>query len=134
MKVIVTGAKGFLGKKIFNKLKKKGHTILSYDIVDGQDILNNQQLEKTIIDFCPNTIIHLAACADLNIFAKKPDISYKINVIGTKNILNLCQKYNVRLLFASTCCCYVIIINIHQMKPHLLILQKNTQNQKKKVK
>jgi nucleoside-diphosphate-sugar epimerase len=106
MKIIITGGTGFLGKRLCRKLKENGHKILSYDIVDGYDILNNEQLEKAFIDFNVNTIIHLAACADLNIFAKKPEISYKINVIGTRNILKLCQKYNVRLLFASTCCCY----------------------------
>ena len=106
MKIIITGGTGFLGKRLCRKLSSNGQTILSYDIVDGYDILNKEQLEKTFIDFNPDSIIHLAACADLNIFAKKPEISYKINVIGTRNILKLCKKYNVRLLFASTCCCY----------------------------
>lgn len=106
MKIIITGGTGFLGKRLSRKLKRNGHEIMSYDIIDGYDILNIEQMKETIISFKPNTIIHLAACSDLNIFAKKPEISYKINVIGTKNILNLCEKHNVRLLFASTCCAY----------------------------
>ena len=79
---------------------------MSYDIVDGYDILNTSQLKQVFDNFKPDTIIHLAACADLNIFAKKPEISHKINVIGTRNILKLCDEEKVRLLFASTCCCY----------------------------
>lgn len=106
MKIIITGGTGFLGKRLSRKLKRNGHEIMSYDIIDGYDILNIEQMKETILSFKPNTIIHLAACSDLNIFAKKPEISYKINVIGTKNILNLCEKHNVRLLFASTCCAY----------------------------
>ena len=106
MKIIITGGTGFLGKCLCRKLKNNKHDIMSYDIVDGYDILNTEQLENTFQNFNPDTVIHLAACADLNIFANKPKISYKINVIGTRNILELCQKYNVRLLFASTCCCY----------------------------
>ncbi|MBO8142904.1 MAG: NAD(P)-dependent oxidoreductase [Firmicutes bacterium] len=106
MKIIITGGTGFLGKRLCRKLEENDHAIMSYDIVNGYDILNVEQMEETIKSFKPDTIIHLAACADLNIFAKKPEISYKINVIGTRNILKLCQKYNARLLFASTCCCY----------------------------
>ncbi len=106
MKIIVTGGTGFLGKRLCRKLKEHNHEIMSYDIVDGYDILNTSQLKEIFDSFKPDTIIHLAACADLNIFAKKPEISHKINVIGTRNILKLCDEKKVRLLFASTCCCY----------------------------
>lgn len=106
MKIIITGGTGFLGKRLCRKLKEHKHDIMSYDIVDGYDILNTTQLKETFDSFKPDTIIHLAACADLNIFAKKPEISHKINVIGTRNILKLCDEKKVRLLFASTCCCY----------------------------
>lgn len=104
MKVIVTGSNGFLGKRLLRQLKN--HTIFNYDILEGYDILDNEQLEETFNSFKPDSIIHLAACSDLNIYREKPEISHKINIIGTRNILNLCNKYNVRLLFASTCCCY----------------------------
>ena len=106
MKIIVTGSNGFLGKQLCKSLQKNKYEIFKYDITDEYDILNLEQLENIFENFKPDAIIHLAACADLNIFVKKPEISYKINVIGTRNILELCQKYNVRLLFASTCCCY----------------------------
>lgn len=82
------------------------HQLFSYDIVDGYDILDTEQPETVVDKFNPDSIIHLAACADLNIFRENPEISHKINIIGTRNILHLCKKYNVRLLFASTCCCY----------------------------
>jgi len=104
MKIILTGGSGFLGKLLNKELKN--HQVFNYDIIDGHDILDKEQLEKTFYEYNPDTIIHLAACSDLNIYRDKPDISYKINVIGTRNILKMCQKYNVRLLFASTCCCY----------------------------
>lgn len=106
MKIIITGGNGFLGKRLYRKLTENKHQIMCYDIIDGYDILNVEQMEEIILSFKPNTIIHLAACSDLNIYAKNPEISYKINVIGTRNILTLCKKYNVRLLFGSTCCCY----------------------------
>ena len=51
---------------------------MSYDIIDGYDILNIEQMKEAIISFNPNTIIHLAACSDLNIFAKKPEYHIKL--------------------------------------------------------
>ena len=106
MKIIVTGGTGFLGKRVCRKLTTNGHTVFSYDLIDGYDILNTEQLENAFKTFKPKCVVHLAACADLNIFAKNPEISHKINVIGTRNILKMCNKYSARLLFASTCCCY----------------------------
>lgn len=106
MKVIVTGGSGFLGKRLCRKLIGNGHTVLSYDVLQGYDILSPEQLDRTFAEFGPHSIVHLAACSDLNIYAEKPEISYKINVIGTRNILAACEKHNVRLLFASTCCAY----------------------------
>ena len=44
MKIIVTGGTGFLGKRLCRKLTTNGHKIFSYDLVDGYDILNNEQL------------------------------------------------------------------------------------------
>ena len=106
MKIIVTGGTGFLGKQVMTQLIKRNHEVFNYDIVEGCDILNKTQIESVIQSFQPTTMIHLAACSDLNIYRDKPEISYRINVIGTRNLLQLCENYSIRLLFASTCCCY----------------------------
>lgn len=106
MKYLITGASGFLGKRLRRQLRQKNHEVFCYDITLGYNILHTDQLETIISDWKPDTIIHLAACADLNIYREKPEVSQKVNIEGTSNILKLCEKYNVRLLFASTCCCY----------------------------
>ena len=43
-----------------------------FDLLPGRSeaILNTSQLKQVFDNFKPDTIIHLAACADLNIFAK----------------------------------------------------------------
>lgn len=105
MKIIITGSKGFLGVHLCKELIKN-HKIFEYDIIDGFDILNISQLDQIFNKFKPDSIIHLAACANLNFFKENCDKNNMINIIGTRNILNICQKYHTRLLFASTCCCY----------------------------
>jgi len=106
MRILLTGASGFLGRRLRRELRQKKHEVFCYDITLGYNIMFPDQIENTIINWKPDTIIHLAALADLNIFKEKPEFGYQLNVVGTRNVLNLCQKYNLRLLFASTCCCY----------------------------
>ena len=69
MKIIITGSSGFLGKRLVKSLLKKNHDIFEYDILNGYDILNIEQLEKLFIEYKPDSIIHLAAwseaCANL---------------------------------------------------------------------
>ena len=106
MKIAITGSTGFLGKRLCTQLNELGHTTFGYDISEGYDICNFEQLEEFVKKCTPDTIIHLAAIADLNIFQRNPEIGEKINIIGTNNILKVCNLHKVRMLFASTCCAY----------------------------
>lgn len=106
MKFLITGSSGFLGTALSNKLKKLNHTVISYDLDNNQDICDKEQFYNTLKESGAKTVIHLAAIADLYIFHKNLSLSNKVNIEGTRNILEVCQKLQVRLLFASTCCCY----------------------------
>lgn len=104
MKIIVTGGDGFLGRVL--RLSLKSHTVFNYDITTAHSILDTVQLEQIFSTFQPEAVIHLAATADLNLYTLSPSRSEEINVVGTQNILAMCEKYGARLLFASTCCSY----------------------------
>jgi nucleoside-diphosphate-sugar epimerase len=106
MRILITGSSGFLGIALKDKLNKLGHIVIPYDLVDGKDICNKEDFYKTLKESKAETVIHLAAIADLYLFHKNPTLSNKVNIEGTKNILNACQELKARLLFASTCCCY----------------------------
>lgn len=106
MKILITGSSGFLGSALSKQLSKLGHNVIPYDISDGKDICDANQFYNTLKESGATTVIHLAAIADLYLFHNKPELSNKINIEGTSNILKTCQELNVRLLFASTCCSY----------------------------
>eukprot|EP01087_Luapelamoeba_hula_P009867 TRINITY_DN2581_c0_g1_i1.p1 TRINITY_DN2581_c0_g1~~TRINITY_DN2581_c0_g1_i1.p1 ORF type:complete len:302 (+),score=45.76 TRINITY_DN2581_c0_g1_i1:141-1046(+) len=106
-RILVTGSGGFLGQKVVRALEAKGHSVTGFDVLQGQDLLNPTDIENALtvngqIDVC----VHLAAVADLNIFAKTPEISQAINVDGTRLLLAACVRHNTRMLFAGTCCSY----------------------------
>lgn len=106
MKVVVTGGAGFLGKNIQRVFEKEGVEFVSYDFVDGFDITNKEQFEEFIALHNPDICIHLAAVANLNIYDEDIGHGHNVNVIGTQNVIDICQKHGIRMIFASTCCCY----------------------------
>jgi UDP-glucose 4-epimerase len=103
-KILIAGGKGFLGKRLTKALVNKGYKIITFDIVDAQDITKPQQIERAIKN-C-DVVIHLAAVADLNYAREHPKETMDVNILGTINVLEGCRKYKKDLIFASTCCVY----------------------------
>lgn len=106
MKILVTGGKGFIGLKLMERLRQLGHEPVSYDIVDGQDIFDLDQLEAAVM--AADAVYHIAAEADLTRMmtldgGKRGVIA---NVAQTDNLAYLCAKHGRWLLFASTICVY----------------------------
>ena len=91
MRVLLTGASGFLGRRVRRELRKNKHDVFCYDVRLGYNILYPDQIENTILNWKPDVIIHLAALADLNIFKQKPEVGYELNVV--KGALETIKKF-----------------------------------------
>jgi NADH dehydrogenase len=111
-KILITGATGFVGQAVVNHLyrkrplvclvrdKKKDHVLkkLPVKIVYG-DILDPKSLIKTTQK--ADKVIHLAATHAGHI--QKGLGSYQDNITGMKNLVNACQKNQVKkIIFIST--------------------------------
>jgi nucleoside-diphosphate-sugar epimerase len=108
MKILVTGASGFIGNFIVNELVNHGHTLntltrkKNYEITGTRtftgDIKDVLTLRSAFEDI--DAVIHNAAYS--NDWGKK-SLFYESNVGGTRNIADACMKYGVsRLLYTST--------------------------------
>lgn len=106
MNIIVTGSRGFLGSELVKFLNKNtDNAIVECDLLLGHDITKSETLEKLFsgdVDCC----MHLAAVSNLNIFDEDEKNGDDINVVGTRNLMDLCVKHNVKMYIASTCCLY----------------------------
>ena len=100
MKIAVTGGSGFIGTNIIEDLLEKKYEIINIDykepkITDRRniwknvDITNYNDFEKTLIEFNPDFIIHLAARTDLD---GKTVEDYKANTIGVENLMKILPK------------------------------------------
>ena len=131
MNILVTGAAGFIGSHLCEKLLVDGNTVVGFDnfdpfyertikennlktsisngsfnLVEG-DIRDTESVEKLFNENTFEVVVHLAAKAGVRPSIKDPIVYYKVNVLGTLNILEMMKKNDIkRLVFASSSSVY----------------------------
>lgn len=99
MIVAVAGSEGFVGKNVCMQLQEAGHDVIRIDISQGVDLCNNAiigQIEPI------DSFIHLANLVYVPGSYQDPEKFYRINYLTTLNALEICRKYNARLIYASS--------------------------------
>ena len=100
-KIIFTGGSGKFGK-VFKKFHSNKNFIY-YPSSKNFDVTNPEKMEKFIKKIKPKFIIHAAAISrPMNLHEKKIEKSILTNIIGTSNVVNLCRKYKIKLIYFST--------------------------------
>lgn len=127
MKFLVTGGAGFIGNNIVRLLLESGHSV---DIIDNlhvgkieniEDIIdkvnffqvdtrNREELEKIIKNY--DGVFHEAALTSVPESFKKPKEYHDVNVIGTKNIFEIANRENIRVVYASSSSVYGDVTHI----------------------
>jgi UDP-glucose 4-epimerase len=100
MKILITGSKGFVGKHLTISLEKK-YKIVSYDLIDGQDIFDEKLLNKSLNNV--DVVIHLAAFVSGIESWDKPEEYLLNNGIGTYKVIKSAIKKRVKkiIIFSS---------------------------------
>ena len=99
-KILVTGGDGR-----FAKVLKEKNKILDLKFLSKKElnILNEKSIEKAIKKYKPIIILHCAALSrPMSIHDKDIKKNININIIGTANIVKICEKKNVKLIYFST--------------------------------
>ena len=121
MNILITGGCGFIGHNLLNKLKKQANKII---IIDNEslgkkknindllskkikfykiDICNFNNLKKIFNNNSIDCVIHLAAHTRVLESIKQPKKTFKNNIIGTFNLLEISREYKIkRFINAST--------------------------------
>ena len=98
--ILVTGGNGR-----FVKILKKENKKLNLKFLDKKDlnILNLNSIEKCFVKFKPKVIFHCAGISRPKIIDEENiSKSIDLNIIGTANVVKVCEKYNVKIIYFST--------------------------------
>mgnify|MGYP003344477019 FL=1 len=131
MKYLITGAAGFIGSSLTLELVNHGHEVLTVDNLNNYysprlkekrlkafgigskcnfinaDICNKEIIRKTIKEFEPDQIIHLAAQAGVRLPLSQNQKYIMSNVVGFENILSASTEFGISgLLYASSSSVY----------------------------
>jgi len=95
----VSGSEGFLGKNVCEQLRLEGHSIISLDVTKGFDLCDSSIIEKVPKIDC---FIHLANLVYVPDSYINPAKFYRVNYLTTLNALEICRKWNARLVYISS--------------------------------
>lgn len=117
MRILITGAAGFIGKNIFDFCANSGQTVIGWDIFEASgeprivrvDLLDEKNIVSELLSANPDIIIHCAGSADVGKSILNPLDDYQKNVTVTHNLLFALQSVGmnqVRVVFLSSAAVY----------------------------
>lgn len=99
MIVAVAGSDGFVGKNVCSILEEAGYEVIKIDISKGIDLCDSAIIERIEPVDC---FIHLANLLYVPGSYHDPEKYYRINYLTTLNALEICRKYDARLIYSSS--------------------------------
>jgi UDP-glucuronate 4-epimerase len=131
MRILVTGAAGFIGSALSERLLARGDEVLGYDNLNSYydpklkearlarltpkagfsfvraSLEDRPAMERAFADFKPERVVNLAAQAGVRYSIENPHAYVESNLIGFMNVLEACRHGGVKhLVYASSSSVY----------------------------
>jgi dTDP-4-dehydrorhamnose reductase len=99
-KIIVTGGSGRFAQEL-KQIKSRYKFIFRNK--KQLDILSIKSIKKNFINFKPDCVLHLAGLSrPMSIHDKEINKSIDLNIIGTSNLVKICNENKIKIIFFST--------------------------------
>lgn len=101
IKIWITGANGQIGTAINEVLDPLEAEVFNtdkeeLDITDTEGVLNFGEMNR------PDVIINCAGIVDLNLCEKEPELAYRVNALGARNLSLVARKVGSKMVQLST--------------------------------
>ncbi len=116
MRILVTGGAGFIGSHVVDRCLSAGHEVVIVDnLSTGRRELVNPSARLAVVDLRnaeladvfhterPDTVIHVAAQAEVRRSVEEPVFDADVNILGSVNLLECCRRFGVtRVVYSSS--------------------------------
>ena len=101
MKVVVTGAAGYMGKHVVKELLKRGYSTLSPNRSEF-NLCSEDSIRNYILNSNCEAIVHCAAYTQVDKAEDEKDLCIKINATATKHIAKCAKILDIPMIYIST--------------------------------
>lgn len=109
MRILVTGAAGFLGGHVARHLAAAGHEVRGFDNAPSSDnsyasLIGDLVDTESVASAAQGVeaICHLGAIGDVYLAAEQPQLAAAVNVTGSSNVAVAAVKVGAKVVYAST--------------------------------
>jgi dTDP-glucose 4,6-dehydratase len=123
LRIVVSGAAGFIGSHMCDRLLLEGHTVVGLDNMLTGSLENLSHLESrpdfrliehdvnvplnaAVADAAVDAVLHMASAASPKDYLAHPIETLEVGSVGTRNMLDLAKAHGARFLLTSTSECY----------------------------
>ena len=112
-KIVMSGASGYVGAKVYSDLKQNNFQITGLyhhhqfypDLVQA-DITDSPTINQLLNNLKPSIIIHVASVSRSNDAKNNPERTERLNIEGTRNLVNWASDNKGKLIYISTFSCF----------------------------
>jgi dTDP-4-dehydrorhamnose reductase len=110
LRLLITGASGLYGSKLAQIATPKGHEVysghnkgaVSFGTPVQFDITDKNQVATAFVQSRPEVVVHAATLTDVDKCELNKELTWKVNVEGTRNIAEAAKFHGAYLMYIST--------------------------------
>ena len=113
MKILITGANGYVGARLYKDLQDREFSVQGtynkhrlFPELIQVDLTKEESVEALFQQTKPDILIHAAALPNTSSCLKDPEYAHKLNVEATQYLVNEAKLTHAKVIYISTFACY----------------------------